>query len=1112
MQRNVIPAIRAALSLCCFAASLTVGCHSADGLRVGGEVGDTCGGTAVCAAPLVCEEGICVDPSAFADAGDGTADDDLPADDDSGDDDAPADDDGGDDDAPVDDDAPADDDSGDDDAPADDDDDDTPAIALRDYPSCDRDSDCAVGRGRCVTELDLNRAFDGQTSVAIRDLFPDLTKQGICTDTCSKELSTCQALKLRDSSGVEVSYGCQLVYAAESPYDASATLPFPVDEAELSEGVAFGALCRPPIGLGLEVSTLLCGDCTNSAQCGDGICWDFVTEQAGVGSCLPSCDAGTCPVGFDCRPLGGGDHCVPVEGTCGACRDRDGDGRGVGACDPDGLATAVDCDDANALAYFDADEPEHAFPEHCGEFDYNCNGLSDADEQTSAEVYPEEHCGACDTPCTGELGTAVDNQTVMTATAECRPTGDDQGPEAECAAKCEPGWADCDGVLENGCEVSDTDAAFLYFFDADGDGDGDPNWPRSFCDGAVEDGYVETSGDCDDEDDQVYGGAAETCDGKDNDCNDQVDDGVTVQTYPDLDQDGYGDATAAPLLSCPTPGRVTNNQDCDDGDADVHPGATEVCDGKDNDCVGGVDDGAATPPLWYPDADADGDGNTDTSLGVSSCTQPAGTSATHTDCNDGDPEVSGLVVGESCDGKDNDCNGSTDEGFPVGNPCDGPDESDCESAVYTCSADGAAVECNEDVWEVRDGNGVCQEQCRHFVKVGGGGSMDGSSWENAYAEVQQGIDAAAIQGCVVWVARGTYRPTHQTFPSSPRWLTFNLLEGVKLYGGFAGTERYLSERNLSVNETILSGDVGTPGENIDNSYHVVRMEDYDDGTTPENTVLDGFTMSGGRADGGGTQEGDHEKIGGGLYLRDGGAPAIRNCTFRNNLAHTGGAAAYVNQSTLEFSNCTFENNVITSTAPASSFSRAAVYGNNSAPSFEDCVFRDNSSLAGTAEARGGAIYLHGYRAAPGSTTPLPVNITRCTFSNNHATLGGAISTPSGSVGGPLVIHDSDFENNTADHGGAVHTRNLTITNSRFSGNSADYGGGLYVTGGPVDVSTSSFVSNAATSFGAGAYFTGLTGTVQSSCFGPGQQPYWADDVVSSTESGNQYDAACPSLL
>lgn len=112
--------------------------------------------------------------------------------------------------------------------------------------------------------------------------------------------------------------------------------------------------------------------------------------------------------------------------------------------------------------------------------------------------------------------------------------------------------------------------------------------------------------------------------------------------------------------------------------------------------------------------------------------------------------------------------------------------------------------------------------------------QDGRTWVTAFSSLQAGIDAAAKQGGgEVWVAKGTYKPTTGT----DRNASIQLRAGVAVYGGFAGTETERDQRDWERNPTILSGDIGKPGDPSDNSYHVVSGAD--------DAVLDGFIITGG---------------------------------------------------------------------------------------------------------------------------------------------------------------------------------------------------------------------------------------------------------------------------
>ena len=169
-----------------------------------------------------------------------------------------------------------------------------------------------------------------------------------------------------------------------------------------------------------------------------------------------------------------------------------------------------------------------------------------------------------------------------------------------------------------------------------------------------------------------------------------------------------------------------------------------------------------------------------------------------------------------------------------------------------------------------------------FVDDSANGLNNGTSWANAYTDLQEALQLHG--GEEIWVAQGTYYPVSCTFcQESERSQFFNLLTDTQLYGGFSGNETSPDQRDIANNPTILSGDIGAPLDSLDNSYRIMLAEN-----SSANTILDGLIFEEANANGG-----LGLSLGGALYLDanpSGRADIqIHNCIFSNNYAGGGGA-------------------------------------------------------------------------------------------------------------------------------------------------------------------------------------------------------------------------------
>ncbi|MCC5917461.1 MAG: hypothetical protein JJU02_09065, partial [Cryomorphaceae bacterium] len=318
-------------------------------------------------------------------------------------------------------------------------------------------------------------------------------------------------------------------------------------------------------------------------------------------------------------------------------------------------------------------------------------------------------------------------------------------------------------------------------------------------------------------------------------------------------------------------------------------------------------------------------------------------------------------------------------------------------------------------------------QNRIYVSPNGNGLANGSSWNNALPgnQIQSAIDGLTSGG-EVWIAAGTYLPT-QTYDNSAdvRRRAFTLRANVHVFGGFAGNETDTAQRTDfgegGANETILSGDIGIPGDSTDNSYHVIWAL-----AAADNTRLDGLTIRDGVANGNII----NDRSGGGMHLS--GKTILFKCVIKNNYAETNGGGGFV-RSNNELHYCTIKENHADGLAGGIYFIHFNL-SSNVEPIANHCLFFKNSTPS-----EGGGAHLRG---------------------------GGQ-------------VYNSQFIGNLAQRGGAAYIHNQgAIVNCIAANNRATItGGGFHITAGNIINSTIVRNQSGGTN-GGGVYRSGNTGVVQ----------------------------------
>ena len=746
--------------------------------------------------------------------------------------------------------------------------------------------------------------------------------------------------------------------------------------------------------------------------------------------------------------------------------DLDGDGFGVpddaieGCSLPSGYSTeATDCNDEDSAINPDATEV-------CDELDVDedCDLLSDDDDPSVDATTATAYYADADTDSFGDRsdpGTLYCDDPgdgSVTNADDCDDGASSVNPDA--TEVCDEGDVDedCSGTADDADAGVDPSTRTDWYTDGDSDGFGDRSGTAtSLCNQPS--GTVADNTDCDDGAVAVNPDADEVCDDLDNDCDDLVDDDddsldATTATawYADGDSDGYGHLSDS-VTACDAPGDyVADNTDCNDGNASVNPGETEVCDDADTDedCSGSADDSDAgvdssTFTDWYPDSDTDTYGDA-TASATAQCDAPSGSVDNALDCDDSESAINPDAT-EICDSVDNDCDTDIDDddasldtttttAWAPDSDTDGYGDDD--GVVELCAApsgytstlgdcDDSDGDINPDAQEVCDAADT-DEDCDGLVDDADD-SVDLSTTAGLFYPDSDG-DGYGDDGA-----------TAEPYCDSPgsEYVTDNTDcddDDEKVNPGevevcnevdddcdastsSAGMAYWMPDSGAAVDYTSTLA-VGTSGSPAVVSWGTDGTLNLCQGTWYVDATVAGATLTINGIDGSGAVVLDGDFSNRMLDIESGSNVTLSGLTFSSGSTSGDGGAVRVEDAELQGSDLVFDSN-------ASDGYGGGLFALASTVDLADCVFEDNESEAG-----GGLLM----------EDSSDLTVERCRFTDNVSEFGGGLNIYDGST---MTLSDGTFSGNEAgSYGGGIRCfagTSISVSDTSFTGEFAGEDGG-----------------------------------------------------------------------